>query len=215
MKSKKWLLLLIIVFPSVFWLILETSTINSRRLPFYGPKKAISKGDTVFYSVPDRFYTSHAGDSLKEEAINEPLYAVVFISSKYKPDAYRLTGLWEYLNYKKTKVEHIPFMLVTEMENGNSIAQQELQKLGSHDNVHFYNWSKAGFDSLTKIYFKEKPYYIDYSFFVLVDGKRHIRGYYDGRYVSEIKRLIEEYQHLRLKEEKQKLIEANDIKSDA
>ena len=50
---------------------------------------------------------------------------------------------------------------------------------------------------------------------MLIDHNRHVRGYYDGRYVSEIKRLIDEYQHLRLKEEKQKLIETNEIKSNS
>jgi len=44
--------------------------------------------------------------------------------------------------------------------------------------------------------FKEKPFYVDYSFFVLVDKKRHIRGYYDARYAAEVKRLIGEYQPL-------------------
>ena len=50
-------------------------------------------------------------------------------------------------------------------------------------------------------------------FFVLVDSKRHIRGYYDARYISEIKRLIEEYQHLRLKHEKKNLINQNKIEN--
>lgn len=222
MKNKKWLLLLIIAFPSLFWLILETSTINSRRLPFYGPKQipTSSKGDTVFYSVPNHFYkkdslTDNKEIALQAQQIQDPLYAIVFISAKYKADSYRLAGLWEYLNYKKSKVEHIPFILVTESENGISVAEQELKKLDAHSNVHFYTWPLSSFDSINKIYFKEKPYYIDYSFFMLIDQKRHIRGYYDGRYVSEIKRLIEEYQHLRLKEEKQKLIERNEIKSDS
>ena len=53
--------------------------------------------------------------------------------------------------------------------------------------------------------------YIDYSFFVLVDENRNVRGYYDGRYVAELKRLIEEYQHLRLKEEKNNMLEKNKI----
>ncbi|MEO6302420.1 MAG: hypothetical protein ABIP51_04550, partial [Bacteroidia bacterium] len=61
--------------------------------------------------------------------------------------------------------------------------------------------------------FLQKPYFIDYSFFVLVDVNRNIRGYYDGRYVAELKRLIDEYQHMRLKEEKNKLIQSNEIKS--
>ena len=220
MKNKKWLILLIIAFPSFFWLILETSTINSNRLPYYGPKKALSSKDTVFHKVSDAFYPAE----LKTVAPSEltvldtntfPLYALMFISDKYRVDSYRLTGLWEYLNYKKQKINHIPFILVTESQDGKSVAYDELQKLGQHQNVHFYTRPKQSFDSLSKTYFIEKPYFIDYSFFVLVDKRRHVRGYYDGRYVSEFKRLIGEYQHLRLKEEKQKLIESNEIKSDS
>lgn len=217
MKNKRWLLVLIIVFPSLFWLILETSTINSRKLPFYGPKKVITPGDTLFYKVQDNFYYQDTVDAEPKltalDSATYPLYAIVFISQKYRKDSYRLTGLWEYLNYKNQKIEHIPFILVTEAENGRSIAQEELRKLSDNKNVHFYSWNKQGFDSLTKTYFLDKPYYIDYSFFILVDAGRHIRGYYDARYVSELKRLIEEYKHLRLKEEKNKLGKENEIKS--
>jgi hypothetical protein len=212
MTKKKWLIVLIIAFPSFFWLILETSTINSRKLPFYGPRKVIAAGDTDYYRVTDRFYMPDTGTATLHQ-VQDPLYAIAFISQRYRKDAYRLTGLWEYLNYKNSKVEHIPFILVTESEKGNNPAGAELKKLSTYPNVSFYTWPRPSFDSLSKTYFKEKPYYIDYSFFLLVDANRHIRGYYDGRYVSEFKRLIEEYQHLRLKEEKQKLIETNEIKS--
>ena len=219
MKSKKWYLIIIIAFPSLFWLVLETSTINSRKLPFYGPKKVNGKGDTTYYKVNDNFYSVNANDSSSKlsqlDSVNYPLYAISFINSKYRVDSYRLTGLWEYLNYKKQKIEHIPFVLVTEFENGKSPVYEELTKLSSSKNVHFYYWNKASFDSISKTYFLEKPYYIDYSFFLLVDANRNIRGYYDGRYVSEFKRLIEEYQHLRLKEEKKKLSNSNEIKSNS
>lgn len=220
-------MLAIIAFPSLFWLILETSTINSRRLPFYGPKKVNATGDTLFHKVSDIFYTetderSSGPQQVIKDTLDFPIYAIMFISDAYRKDSYRLAGLWEYLNYKKQKVEHIPFILVTENEtpvpeyqSEQARALMELKKLKKHNNVHFYSWSKLSFDSLAKSYFAEKPYYIDYSFFMLIDGNRHVRGYYDGRYVSELKRLIEEYQHLRLKEEKQKLIETNEIKSDS
>ena len=220
MKNKKWLILLIIAFPSFFWLILETSTINSNRLPYYGPKKVVAEKDTIFHRVTDVFKSSKLGadsnyTSSTLDTNNFPIYALMFISNKYRVDSYRLTALWEYLNYKKEKIIHIPFILVTESSGAKSDAFEELKKLQQHQNVHFYTWPKESYDSLNKTYFSEKPYYIDYSFFVLVDKNRHVRGYYDGRYVSEFKRLIGEYQHLRLKEEKQKLIETNEIKSDS
>ena len=102
MKNKRWLLVLIIVFPSLFWLILETSTINSRKLPFYGPKKVITPGDTLYYKVQDNFYCQNTVDAEPKltalDSATYPLYAIVFISQKYRKDSYRLTGLWEYLN---------------------------------------------------------------------------------------------------------------------
>lgn len=220
MKNKKWLLLLILVLPSSMWLILETSTINSKKLPIYGSRKVIAANDTLYQKVNDNFYLLNPKDTLaapvKLDPNTYPLFVVMFIKDAYKKDDLRLAGLWEYVNYKKQKIEHIPFVLVTEEKNGNSEVQQDLKKMSDgNNNILFYTWKKSSFDSLNNSYFLQKPVYIDYSFFVLVDVNRNIRGYYDGRYVAEIKRLIEEYQHLRLKEEKNKLIQTNEIKSNS
>lgn len=167
--------------------------------------------DTLFYEVTDNFYgTDGLPATLSKK--DYPLYAIAFVSPRYREDSYRLTGLWEYINYKQDKVQHIPFVLVSPSENGQSLPVEELKKLASGPNVRFYTWPAAGYDSLVKRYFAEKPYYIDYSYFLLVDANRNIRGYYDARYVSEMKRLIDEYKHLRLKEEKQFLINENEIK---
>jgi hypothetical protein len=217
MKKKQWVLVLIILLPSALWLILETSTINSKKLPVYGPKKIVGPEDTLFYHVQDHFYGFKANDSIDQtyQIISNdkyPLYAIMFIKNAYSNDSYRIPGLWEYLNYKNNKIEHIPVFLAVETEGGKSAIYGNLKKLRNYSNVHFRNTHTLNFDSLNRCYFKDKPYYIDYSFFVLVDANRHIRGYYDGRYVSEIKRLIDEYQHLRLKEEKQRMINNNEIK---
>ncbi len=220
MKNKKWLLLLILALPSTMWLILETSTINSKKLPIYGPRKAVAANDTLYYKVNDTFYSLEQKDTLQQAVTltkeKFPLYALMFIKDEYKKNDLRLAGLWEYLNYKKQKIEHIPIVLITASDKGISEIQKELKKLTEENkNVHFYTWNKQSFDSINNSYFLQKPYYIDQSFFVLIDVNRNIRGYYDGRYVAEIKRLIDEYQHMRLKEEKNKLIQTNEIKSNS
>lgn len=219
MKKKQWVLLLIILLPSALWLILETSTINSKKLPFYGPKKVLAPKDTQYYQVKDHFFGFNTKD-LADTVVNtisideHPLYAIAFLKDNYNTESYRIPGLWEYLNYKKNKIEHIPVFLVVENKNGHSEIYEGLKKLNSYNNVFFKNTGRLNFDSLNALYFKEKPYYVDVSFFVLVDANRHIRGYYDGRYVAELKRLIDEYQHLRLKEEKQRLLKSNEIKKE-
>lgn len=218
MKNKKWLLLLIIVFPSLFWVILETSTINSNKLFYYGPRIAKGPKDTLFYTIEDQFITTASADSsLSHPFAAKPAdygtYAIMFIKHAYDNDSYRLAGLWEYLNYKKEKLEHIPLLLVTEKKEGEAAIHRALEKFTENKNVRFLTLGQPAFDSINKLFFKEKPIHIDYSFFALIDAERHIRGYYDARYVAEVKRLIDEYKHLKIKEEKEKLIDSNEIKS--
>ena len=43
MKNKKLIILLILLFPACFKLILDFATVNSRKLPYFGPKKFFSK----------------------------------------------------------------------------------------------------------------------------------------------------------------------------
>lgn len=222
MKNKKLLFFAILLFPALFKIILEFTTINSRKLPYYGPK-TLSGTDTVYYQVSDRFKTlPSSGNSLDSvlaniqfDTTNYPLFAVSFIKPAYKKDNYRLAGLSEYAQYKKEKIKHIPFVIITPY-NGHEDPDnlQEMKKL-QQGNEHIYPlyWPASSFDSLNLSFFKEKPIYIDYSFFVLVDKNRCIRGYYDARYVSEVKRLIEEYQHMRMKEEKEKVLRINHIES--
>ncbi len=221
MKNKKLIFFVILLLPALFKIILEFTTINSRKLPYYGPKSLNGK-DTVFYkvnssfkSIPTKIDSSDTFEPFILDTINYPLFAVCFIKQSYKKDNYRLAGLSEYVQYKKDKIKLIPFVIVTPASAPNDTAcLREMEKLSiENKNILSLYWNTSSFDSLNEAYFKKKPVYIDYSFFVLVDKKRHIRGYYDGRYVSEIKRLTEEYQHLRLKEEKDQMIISNKIES--
>lgn len=217
MKNKKWLLLLIILFPSVFWLILETSTINSRKLPHYGPKSFNGK-DTLFYSVNNlKFLSIQNGkpEAKQFDTINYPIAAVVFIKEKYAKENFRLEGLLDYTQHQKSDIDKIPFLLVYENSDttGSNFYNLKDSLHISLSNIEQCFWRKNSFDSINFYFFKEKPVYIDYSFIALVDVKRHIRGFYDGRYSAEVKRLLQEYKHLRIKEEKKIMIQENEIKT--
>jgi hypothetical protein len=221
MKNKKLIFFVILLFPALFKIILEFTTINSKKLPYYGPKTLVQK-DTVYYKVNSVFKSLPSKNTSKVElqaqlldTINFPLYAVCFIKQSYQKDNYRIAGLSEYAQYKKDKIKLVPFVIVTPCDSLNDPTNlQEMEKLsvGNKNILNLY-WNKKSFDSLNVSYFKQKPSHIDYSFFVLIDKNRNIRGYYDARYVSEIKRLTEEYQHLRMKEEKQNMINTNKIET--
>ncbi len=206
--NKKVVLFLIIFLPSMMWLVLELSTINSRKLPFYGPK-SFDGTDSIYYNVASEFKNSNQ-ENVSIDTTQNPLYIVCFIKQSYKSENYRLAGLSEYAQYKKEKIKDIPVYIISACDSVSCF--DEFKKISiTNPNIQNLYWSINSFDSLNLSYFKEKPYYVDYSYLVLIDNQRHIRGYYDARYVSEIKRLIEEYQHLRLKEEKKNLLNKNKI----
>ena len=107
MKNKKLLFFIILLFPAFLKLFLEFSTINSKKLPHYGPKQLSGK-DTVFYKVGSEFKNLPLATSnqiglqtLNLDTVNYPLFAVCFIKQSYKKDDYRMAGLSEYAQYKK------------------------------------------------------------------------------------------------------------------
>lgn len=220
MKNKKWLLLLIVLFPSVFWLILETSTINSKKLPYYGPKH-YNGHDTDYYTLGQINLPTISANGISSklfDTIQYPIMAVTFIRERYSNENYRLEGLLDYTMHKREDIDKIPFLIV--FPKTIDTIPTPTFNLRDSLNIQLNNieqcfWNIKSYDSLNVTYFKEKPIYIDYSFIVLLDKKRHVRGYYDGRYSAEVKRLLSEYKHLRIKEEKKIMIQENQIKNEA
>ena len=135
MKNKKLLFFVILLFPALLKIILEFTTVNSKKLPFYGPKK-VENNDTVFYQVNSVFKKNSNLDSNKTnltpftiDTVNFPLYAVCFIKPSYKTDNYRMAGLSEYVQYKKDKIKLVPFFIVTPTnEINDSVNLLEMEK---------------------------------------------------------------------------------------
>jgi hypothetical protein len=107
MKNKKYLFLLILLFPA------------GLKLPYYGVKTAKGK-DTIYQIVNETFTIrslkpdSLSGLEIKQlDTIQYPLFVVSFIKQAYKKDNYRMAGLSEYIQFNKTKIKEIPFVIVT------------------------------------------------------------------------------------------------------
>jgi len=169
--------------------------------------------DTLYYSLGDINLPTASGQSIESkfyDTINYPLLTISFIKPKYNNENYRLDGLLDYTQYKKGDIEQMPLILVFP-ENGFNLKDSLKITL---PNIYQCYWKESCYDSMNISFFKQKPSHVDYSFIVLLDKKRNIRGYYDGRYSAEVKRLLGEYQHLRIKEEKNTMIKENEIKDE-
>lgn len=65
---------------------------------------------------------------------------------------------------------------------------------------------------LAQTYFNQKPVYVFDYFVALIDKQRHIRGYYDPTFNAEVKRMIDDYKHLKIRDGYAQTQKQNDIK---
>ena len=160
---------------------------------------------------------------LNESSVNKNK---AFIAILLKPESKaKLARLLEYEKYKGNKMKDVPIMIVNtsisdlpDLDSSKSAYQINYSKkyladsLGiKTDNFHMVFtknkdfWKVPGltfnYEKYTSSYFNQKPEHVFDYFAVIVDKDRHIRGYYDPTYISEVKRMIEEYKHLVIKDE--------------
>jgi len=231
--KKKVILLCIILFPSLIYLFFEMTKANFKKMAYFGPKIPVAKGDTIYYRVPDVYFTKKEDigkdisvnpeggekidrirktDSLLLDTANYPIYVILFLDNKLKKEGYKLAGIYDYLKYKAKNISEVPVIVVSDFSEGLNnnfefdslkITQPNFQPLW----VSFTDRQKF----LATNYFRQKPYYVLDYFMVLVDKKRNIRGYYDPTFNAEITRMIADYKHLKIRDGYAQTLRQNDI----
>src|ERR1700757_4152593 len=207
-------------------------------MAYYGPKTLNEKGDTVYYSVPDISFVNETicsllPDSTAKKSIlpnglvcnshsflidtsSYPVYIILFLDSSLRKDGYKLKAFIDYVQYKAKDLKDVPVFFISDYKaafNNGKVIGKELK--GDFDSLKinlpdFHPLLAKGKDA-NEAYFKGKPYYVFNYFAVLVDKHRHIRGYYDPNQNSEVKRLVQEYKHLKTKDEYANTLKQNDL----
>ncbi len=206
-------------------------------MAYYGPKTVSAKGDTIYYSVPDIVFKSsfklneaynnklppgvfepaeYYQDSLMIDTTNYPVYVILFLDEKLRKDGYKLEAFFDYAQYKPTEFKNVPIFFISDANSAwtNVSAKNKILR-GDFDSLKinlpsFHPLLVYG-KTANQAYFKGKPYYVFNYFAVLVDKHRHIRGYYDPNQNSEVKRLIQEYKHLKTKDEYANTLQKNEL----
>ncbi|MFN5460879.1 MAG: hypothetical protein ACK5AY_13290 [Bacteroidota bacterium] len=211
--KKKILLLTILVFPGLFYFFLELSNANFKKMAYYGPKYFdASKNDTVYYKLNiENVFENSESTKLKLDTNELPVFLIGFLDRKMKNEGYKLNGLLEYTQYQPEKLNYIDILLVSDFDSLKPKLEikKDLKIRNNEIKEVFLNTSE--FNAVRDQFFKGKPIHVFKYFFALVDKNRNIRGYYDPTFVSEVKRMILEFEHLKLRDEKAKLIKKNKI----
>lgn len=212
MKSKIFILLFLLTFPSVFYVILSTGKVaHFINLPYYGkkiPGKTVK--DTVYFSVPPFQFVNQDGKVISDKTLEGKIYVANYfftkdnsvVSKKIVAELLRVQekdSAWA-----ANILQLVSFSLNPESDSlaalksySNMVhADNKMWNFLTGDKNKLIDLAKNGF-LLNVLKGTETPTdSIHTEQLVLIDKKKHIRGIYDGGNIKEVNNLLDDIKML-------------------
>lgn len=218
--KKGLVLTAILFFPAFIYVYFALGIPKVTRTSIYGPKTVVGK-DTAYYTIPPFTGLTTGGISFSSKAkLDGALYVAFFVPS----DSIKtmLPILAEDMLTKKNTYAYgrYVFFMTTDTAGNVPVDAPDMAselKLGV-DTAFTVFLRPAAFDSIRlSQYFihdpaaKNDPWQTTTDA-VLVDRLGRIRGYYNIRYAADVKRMKEDINHVRLRDEGVQTIEETTVK---
>lgn len=196
MKKKAIIVSSILLLPSLIYLFSYYAVldVNLKRLPFYGSHTINAEGDSIYYQANGFSLLSETGAIFNEKHFEGRAFIVSFIDTALKEEGFHLGGLGDYFHYKPKDLDNIPILFHLDSTSNKQMDFTTIVKFPKSNKIYNLYTSASVLEAL-----KNENYFRGISAeknLVLLDSKRRIRGYYDGRYNAEIKKMIEDYNFL-------------------
>jgi len=185
---------------------------KNERLPILGQHDfdteyvdGVLKTDTLYYSLPDFVFTDQNGQPFNEKAVDNKIYVADFfftscptICPKMSKNMLKMAKKYEqndgvlFLSHSiDTRFDSVP------------VLKKYSEKLNAPDNWFFVTGEKDDIFGIAAKYMVsagEDPHapsgVVHSGAFILLDGKRRIRAYYDGTKVDEMEKLEKDIESL-------------------
>ncbi|MBI3510445.1 MAG: hypothetical protein HY064_07255 [Bacteroidetes bacterium] len=226
MKSRA-ILFTVLLLPTIVYIYFALGVPKTFRAPFFGPRHSIivkdkngnDKTDTSYFAIPS--FTCHTvGNTIfNTEKLSGHLYVAVFVN----PDSLTtlLPSLAEDLHLNREKYKYARFVFFYPGDSLGNVTPScpdfgKDLKLNEDSAISLY-LSPATFDSLhAKYYFvpdpsRKKDPWQTWSDAILIDHKGRIRGYYNIRMASELKKLKEDVPFINFRDEAAETIDNSTI----
>jgi len=198
------LLLLILIFPSLLYVILSTGKHDIARVEYYGPREAVQGSefpDTIYYQVEPVSLEVQVGDSLMglDQLDGNIRVLHFFCTSCYEANYRVLEQVGKvYSRFKDKPDVRIVSILIDSTDTEDSL-EEAMRGYGMGSDKWFavklpkdmfMNFQREGL-------LMNEEQSGNLSTLVLLDKERHIRGYYDGKQYLEANRLIDAIKAIR------------------
>ncbi len=190
MRYTKIILLYLLMSPVLYWSC-STMPASQRTLPIFGERDFDGK-DTIYKTIPDFKFTNQDGQTVSNHTVDGKIYVADFffttcptICPKMKMEMLRV-----HQRYKNNPKTALLSHTIDPKHDTIALLKDYAQRLGANTQQWHFLWTDNR-DALYQL--AEKHYlavvaqdstaeggFIHSGYFILIDTKRRIRGYYDG-----------------------------------
>jgi protein SCO1/2 len=204
--KKSLVLLMILIVPSVAYLILTTGKHNIKRLEYFGPKAAGDKlNDTLYHTIPPFEFIDQDGRPFGDKDLENKIYVANFFFTSCPSICPAMQTLMKKVqdedDFKKlSDFKSVSFTVDPDTDSPEKL--KEFSKLIRADSSRWYfltgdrekiyDLAYKGFMANAMVDSTAAGGFLHSDIMVLVDREKHIRGIYEGTSLKDVKRLIDE-----------------------
>ncbi len=201
-RKKALILILILLVPSLLYLVLSTGTNNFKPLLIYGPKEVNANGDTLYHQIPNFVLTDQNGIEFTNSYLDSNIYVASFFFATCPTICPKMaTNMLQVQDrFRDRKDFKLLSITVNPEHDTPEVLKEYAQKVHAmEDKWTFLSGDKDKiYDVAFNGYFVSAQKdsiapggFLHSANIILIDGKGRIRGYFDGTSASETNDLFD------------------------
>ena len=218
MKKQHFILIVILLLPSLIYVFLTTGKHHFMSLPFFGPRETTvttvngkQVTDTIYHSIPSFKFVNQDGDTVTEKNYEGRIYVADFFFTSCTSVCPKMTANLGVVQDKFKDVDSVLILSHTVNPNTDSVPVLKAYAQTVHANTKKWTFvtgsKKAIYDIAYKGYMLNaiedtaqtdiQKQFLHDEHLILVDKEKHIRGIYDGTSLQDVNKLIDDIKLLR------------------
>jgi protein SCO1/2 len=205
LKKKIVILLLLLTFPSVFYVLLTTGKHNFIHLPYFGVKELAPNGkDTIYHSIKPFSFINQDGKTITDKDYEGKIYVADYffascqtICPKMATELQRVQDKFAYTNGLVQILSHTvnpenDSVPVLKAYSNMVHADNSVWNFVTGDKKQLYEMARESYLVNAMEGDGGPDDFIHSEFFILVDKEKHIRGIDDGTNIKEVNELLDD-----------------------
>lgn len=196
------ILLVVLLVPSLAWLLLTRGHNQFRHLPVYGPSEVSAKGDTIYHAIPPFSFVNQEGKTITDRDFSNKIYVANFFYATCPRECPKMSDQLKRVQEAFSKDDGV--MIISHTINPEHDSVQVLAEYARKYNADPKKWwfvtgTKESINSIAQDGYivsaaqgKNPEDFFHSQDLILIDKDKHIRGFYDGMDAPSVDTLIAE-----------------------